>query len=131
VAQAAGLLRFYKPKTAMSLSDEMKSAAAESQSVLAELGGSKPSKKNALYNGIKYLGVFGIPVVERQMLPSGGYRQRTVRTFTATRIQFNTAPAADRTLTRIDCTPNVVYRIQKVEHHDAFVYTFSLISVGE
>ena len=109
----------------------MQSAAAESQSVLAEIGGAKPLKKNAIYNGIKYLGVFGIPTVDRQMLPSGGYRQRTLRTFTVTRIQFNVAPLADRTVTRIDCEPNVVYRILKVEHHDAFVYTLTLVSVGE
>lgn len=109
----------------------MQSAAAESQAVLAEIGGAKPLKKNAIYNGIKYLGVFGIPQVERQMLPSGGYRQRTVLTFTATRNQFNVAPMAERTVTRIDRDPYIGYRILKVEHHDAFVYTLTLVSVGE
>lgn len=115
----------------MSLKDEMAQAATEAQSVLAEIGGALPGRKNALYNGTALLAVYGPPQVENVMLSSGGYRQRTVVNATITRAQLGTPPVSKRQLTRTDCSPSITYVIDFVGTHDSYVYSLRLVRPGE
>lgn len=126
IAIRRGLLLF-----SMSLSAEISAAFSEAQGTLAEITGAAPGKKNTLYNGTGYLGIYGQPQVSNQQLPSGGYRQRTSVPLTLTREQFEAAPEKNQTLTRLDLDPQITYRIADVNTHDPFHYLLTLIRVGE
>ncbi len=115
----------------MSLNSIMAAASKEAQSRLAEVGGADEGENNSLYVGAEYLAVYGQPIVQRNMLPSGGYRQRTVVTTTATRDQFDAPPTANLQWVRTDMTPQITYRIEKVDLHDPYLYVLTLIRVGE
>ena len=115
----------------MSLKDEISSAATEAQANLAELGGALPGRKNSLYNGTPYTAVYGSPQVERVMLPSGGYRQRTIVPITVTRAQFVAPPIAEKKWVRSDCSPRIEYIIKYVGTHDSTVFMLQLVRVGE
>lgn len=115
----------------MSLAAEIASAAQTAQAVLAELGGAQPGKKNSLYNGTPYTAVYGQPQVERTMLPSGGYRQRTIVPLTVTRAQFAAPPVSEKKWTRTDCSPALEYIIKYVGTHDSTVFMLQLVRVGE
>lgn len=115
----------------MSIATQMADAAGQAQAVLAQVGGTPPDKKNSLYNGKAYLGVYGIPQVEREMLAGGGYRQRTALDVTVTRAQFLTPPVAKAKWTRTDLVPNLIYTIEKVGMHDALLYTLTVYRPGE
>jgi hypothetical protein len=109
----------------------MLAAATEAQSRLAEIGGAASGVANALYNGADYFAVYGQPIVQREMLPSGGYRQRTLVPATATRDQFDVPPVANAQWVRTDTDPQITYRIKTVDLHDPFVYALTLVRVGE
>ena len=115
----------------MSLASEISSAATEAQSILAQIGGAPAGEANSLYKGAEYIAVYGAPIVERQMLPAGGYRQRTVMQVTATRAQFVAAPVANLQWVRTDLAPQITYRVEKVDLHDPFIYVLTLSRVGE
>jgi hypothetical protein len=115
----------------MSHSAEMLLAAAEAQTVLAEIGGALPGRKNTLYNGTPLLAVYGAPQVDRQMLPSGGYKQRTYLPASITRAQLGTPPTSGKQWTRTDCTPQITYRIESVGTHDSVMYSVVLVRPGE
>jgi hypothetical protein len=115
----------------MSFAAEMLAASTEAQSVLAQIGGAAAGATNALYNGAEYLAVYGQPVVMREMLASGGYRQRSLVQTTATKAQFDVPPVANLNWVRTDTTPQITYRIQKVDLHDPFVFGLTLVRVGE
>lgn len=115
----------------MSLAAIMAAAATEAQSRLAEIGGAAAGATNSLYNSAAYLAVYGQPIVQRQMLPSGGYRQRALVPTTATRAQFDAPPVANLNWVRTDMTPEITYRIEKVDLHDPYVYVLTLVRVGE
>lgn len=115
----------------MSLAAIMTAATKEAQSRLAEIGGAEQDADNSLYNGATYLAVYGQPIVQRNMLPSGGYRQRTIVPTTATRTQFDAPPKADLQWVRTDMAPQITYRIEKVDLHDPYVYVLTLVRVGE
>lgn len=115
----------------MSLSAIMQSAATEAQSRLAEIGGAESGVKNSLYNGAKYLAVYGLPIVVRVMLSSGGYRQRTIVPTSVTRGQFSAPLVANQKWVRTDMDPNLIYLIEKVDLHDSLVYVLTLVRVGE
>lgn len=115
----------------MSLNAIMAAATKEAQSRLAQIGGAEQGTDNSLYNGETYLAVYGQPGVQRTMLPSGGYRQRTFLQTTVTRDQFNSPPTANLPWVRTDMEPNIIYRIEKVDLHDPYVYVLTLVRVGE
>lgn len=77
----------------MSLFDQIKSAATEAESVLAELGGAKPGKKNFTLNGTTYLGVIEETVAQ---MPGTATNIETIRELriVATRTQFTAKPDA-------------------------------------
>ena len=115
----------------MSLASQMLAATKEAQSRLAEIGGAAAGALNSLYNAESFLAVYGQPVVQRTMLPSGGYRQRTFLQVTVTREQFNSPPTANLPWVRTDLEPNIIYRIEKVDQHDPYVYVLTVVRVGE
>lgn len=115
----------------MSLNAEIAALSAQAQATLAELGGAAPGKKNSLYNGAPLLAVYGQPRVENTMLPSGGYRQRTIVTATVTRDQFAAPPISKQKWTRTDCTPPITYIIDFVGTHDSYVFSLQLVRPGE
>lgn len=114
----------------MSLSDELKAAADEAQTVLAEQGGAAVGKPNSLYNGTPYVAVYGPPQTERMLMPGGGERQRTYLQVTATRSQFAVPPVNARKWVRTDQTPNVTFTIDWVGTHDSTVYTLRLLQLS-
>jgi hypothetical protein len=114
----------------MSLSSELSAAFSEAQGLVAQATGMTGSA-NTLYNGAPYVFTYGQPQPQNQMMPGGGYRQRTVVPFTATRAQFTVAPEKNKTLTRTDLSPQLTYRIEVVNLHDPYHYTGVLIRVGE
>ncbi len=115
----------------MSLSAIMLAATAEAQSRLSEIGGAAAGESNSLYNTAEYVAVYGQPVVVREMLGPGGYRQRTYVPTTATRTQFTAMPKANAQWVRTDMTPQITYRIEKVDLHDPYVYVLTLVRTGE
>lgn len=116
----------------MGLNTEAKAAFADAASVLAQLGGmDSTSEGNAMVDGYVYTGVFGPPQVDRQMLPSGGYRQRSVLQFTIMRDSVVVVPQANKLLVRIDLPEQVTYRIERVSPQDPIHYILTLIKVGE
>jgi len=115
----------------MSLSTEISSAAAEAQSVLAELGGARPGKKNSLYNGTPLLAVYGQPQVEKVPLPTGGYKQRVFLPLTVTRAQFGAPPVSGKQWTRTDLTPHVTYTTHAIGTHDSVLFHVMLFKAGE
>jgi hypothetical protein len=114
----------------MSLLSEIQAAATEAQATLVQLGGAAPGKKNSVYQGRAVLAVYGVPVVERIPLPTGGYRQRAFLTATVTRDQFSAPPVSSRTWTRTDLSPAVTYTIHEVGTHDALVFSLTLVKAG-
>lgn len=90
-----------------------------------------PGKTNSLYKGATFLGVYGVPQVDRQMLPSGGYRQRAMVPLTVTRDQFVAPPVSNCQWVRTDVSPEITYIINRVDLHDSYVYTLMLVRVGE
>lgn len=115
----------------MSLASEITTAAAVAQGILAQIGGAAQGATNALYNGVDYFCVYGSPQVQNQMLPQGGYRQRTFLSATVTRAQFDALPVAKTKWTRTDLDPNLTYTIDSVGQHDANLLTLTLIRPGE
>lgn len=75
----------------MSLADIMKSAAAEAQGVLAELGGAKPRQKNFVINGVP---CFGVLNERTATVPATGtgYEVIAELVITATQDQFTVKP---------------------------------------
>ncbi len=115
----------------MSIASQIAAAAVEAQGVLAEVGGTPPGETNSLYNGQPYLAVYGTPQVQNQMMPGGGYRQRTFLSMTVTKAQFSAIPEAKKKWTRTDLMPALTYTIDSVGTHDANLYTLVLIRPGE
>lgn len=116
----------------MGLNIEAKAAFAEAGGVLAQLGGMDASAEgNAQIEGSVYTGVFGPPQIDRQMLPSGGYRQRGFLQWTALRSAFTDVPQVNKNLVRIDLAEHITYRIERVNTHDPIHYSLMLIRVGE
>jgi hypothetical protein len=115
----------------MSLQSEISTAASEAQGFLAQLGGMPVDGTNSLYNAQTYVAVYGSPQVQNQMLPQGGYRQRTFLSATVTRAQFDVIPLAKTKWTRTDLDPQQTYTIDSVGQHDANLLTLTLIRPGE
>lgn len=112
--------------------DEIKAAFAEAGQVLAEITGMDAAADgNTVIEGEYFTGVYGPPQVDRQMLPAGGYRQRTFLQWVCPRDQWVAAPKVNTTLTRVDLDPHITYRIERVSAHDPVHYTCTLIRVGE
>ena len=116
----------------MGVFDEIKAAFAEAGQTMAEVTGvAGDADGNTLHLGRYYTGVYGPPQVDRQMLPAGGYRQRTALQWTVPRAQFDDDPKVNTTLTRIDLAEHLTYRIDRVNFHDPVHYVLTLIRVGE
>ncbi len=116
----------------MGLNDEVAAAFAEAGQVLAEVTGmASDALGNTLIAGKNYTGVYSPPQVDRQMLPSGGYRQRTFLQWVVPRAQFAAAPKPLTELVRTDVTPEITYRIERVNLHDPVHYVCTIIRVGE
>lgn len=115
----------------MSYAAKIRNAAGQAQAVLAQTGGAEPGQKNALYNGAEYLCVYGAPSVEREMLPNGGYRQRSVIMVAVTRAQFSAAPQVNTKWVRIDMTPQAPHTIVKVGTDDPYIYMLTLVKLGQ
>jgi hypothetical protein len=114
----------------MSFAAKIRGAASRAQSVLAQTGGAESGESNALYNGAEYFAVYGAPSVERDMLPNGGFRQRSVIIATATRSQFATAPKSETKWIRTDLPQPVTFTIMKVNADDAYLYVITLVKLG-
>lgn len=115
----------------MGLSDELAAGFNEAQGLLAQAGGAAAGANNSLYNAAAYIAVYGNPQPQNQMLPSGGWRQRTVVPCSVTRAQFTTAPAAKTKWTRTDLDAPITYIIDKVDFHDPYFYGLTLVKLGE
>lgn len=115
----------------MSYTNLIAGASSQAQGILAQTGGALPGKTNSLYKGNTFLGVYGVPQVERQMLASGGYRQRAMVPLTVTRTQFVVPPVSNTQWVRTDVAPEITYIINRVDLHDSYVYTLMLVRVGE
>lgn len=116
----------------MSFAAQLRSAATQSEKILAQLAGMAPAATgNFTYNGATYFGVFGSPAPDELMNPGGGFRKRTELPLSATRTQFTAAPRSQTELIRTDVTPPRVYRISAVDTHDPLHYILTLVKVGE
>jgi hypothetical protein len=113
------------------INSEIQAAFAEAGQILAEVTGMEADAEgNALYGGANYIGVFGPAQVDRQMMPSGGYRERATAAFTVTRERIPVAPVANQVLVRIDTNPNLSYRVEKTLTHDPIHWVVNLIAVN-
>lgn len=118
----------------MSLSGIVAGAAAESQSVLAQIQGmSATADGNFLYGMEVGVGVFGPPQIVEIPQPGGGYRRRAQLTLSVTRAQtqFSFEPK-----TKIMRLPNgnlplVTYVIDSVDTHDALSWVLVLVRSGQ
>lgn len=114
----------------MSLTSELSAAFNEAQGLVAQATG-MTGTVNTLYNNVALVFIYGNPQPQNVMMASGGYRQRTVVPFTATRVQFTAPPEKNKTLTRTDLSPHLTYRIEIVNLHDPYHYTGMLVRTGE
>jgi hypothetical protein len=114
----------------MGLASELQSAFSEAHTAIAQAGGMSGSA-NALYQGQPYAVVFGSPQVQRIMLPSGGYRQRTVVPFSVSKEVMVACPANDTNIVRTDVSPHITYRVDSPDKHDAYSWRATLVRVGE
>lgn len=115
----------------MGFFSEMQGAAAEAQSILAQMSGTAdPDARNVLFAGqtTPLLGVYGMPRVTWLPLVGGGFRKRTDVELSMTREQFTTAPQPQGKLTRTDITPAVIYNIDHVNTQDPLRYILTLVN---
>lgn len=113
----------------MSLFSELQSATTEAHANLAQLQGmGQDDDGNFLYQGAYGIGVFGRPVLQEDMQPGGGYKQRTVIPLVISRENMTTAPAEKATLTRL--FPRIEYRIVTVDKSDPLEWKLELLKVG-
>lgn len=94
--------------------------------IAAETGG----VDNVLLNGATYTGVWGVPVVQEIMLPTGGYRKRTVIPVTITRDQFTAAPVSKHRVSNPKLSPSEEYTVDTVGTSDPFHYVLTAIKSG-
>lgn len=111
---------------------QIQAASVLAQRTLAQyMGMSEDAPGNALINGGKYTLVFGKPRIAEDMNAGGGYRPKVVIDAIGTKSQFGAAPISkEMTVTRIDVTPPVTYRIDTLDTHDSINYEFVLMKVG-
>jgi hypothetical protein len=114
----------------MGFASELQSAFSEAHTAIAQAGGMSGST-NALYQGQAYTVVFGSPQVQRVMLPSGGWRQRTVVPLSVSKQAMAVCPANDTNLVRTDVSPHIIYRVDSPDKHDAYSWRCTLVRVGE
>jgi hypothetical protein len=114
----------------MSTTSDLAASFSEAQTAVAQAAG-MTGTKNTSYNGGTYVLTYGNPILQRVMLPSGGYRQRTAVPFSATRAQFSVPLVANKQLVRTDLTPHITYIIDGVNVHDPYHFTGFLVRVGE
>lgn len=118
----------------MSYFPEMQAAAAESQTILAQITGQAATATgNTLIGNATdpVLGVYGRPDVFFDPLPGGGYRKRTTRTLRITRARLPVPPAPNTKLTRIDLEPQIVYFVRHVDTQDALSWVLTVSNMAK